>query len=63
MKSSNTSENVSAPAGGEGSPKDDSEEAEDKRKETWGNSLSNAFNKVGKAATDYSKGNLLVMST
>jgi len=55
MKSSNTSENVSAPAGGEGSPKDDSEEAEDKRKETWGNSLSNAFNKVGKAATDYSK--------
>jgi len=55
MKSSNTSENLSASAGGEGSPKDDSEEAEDKRKETWGNSLSNAFNKVGKAATDYSK--------
>ena len=62
MKSSNTTENISG-AAGEGSPKEDSEEAEDKRKETWGNSLSNAFNKVGKAATDYSKGNLLVMRT
>ena len=62
MKSSNTTENVSASAG-EGSPKDDSEDADDKRKETWGNSLSNAFNKVGKAATDYSKGNLSVMRT
>ena len=33
MKSSNTTENVSASAG-EGSPKDDTEDAEDKRKET-----------------------------
>ena len=62
MKSSNTTENISD-AAGDGSPKDDCEESEDKRKETWGNSLSNAFNKVGKAATDYSKGNLLFMST
>ena len=62
MKSSNTTENISG-AAGEGSPREESDEAEDKRKETWGNSLSNAFTKVGKAATDYSKGNLLVMRT
>lgn len=54
MKSSNTTDNISS-AAGEGSPREDSDEAEDKRKETWGNSLSNAFTKVGKAATDYSK--------
>jgi len=36
-------------------PTDEAEEGDEKKKETWGNSLSNAFNKVGKVATDYSK--------
>merc|ERR1711936_248950 len=30
-------------------------DAEERKKETWGTSLSQAFNKVGKVATDYSK--------
>ena len=38
------------------SPGDVAGEPDEKKKETWGNSLSQAFNKVGKVATDYSKG-------
>ena len=53
MTNSGTMENIAA--GGK-TPEDDTEENDDKKKETWGNSLSNAFNKVGKVATDYSKG-------
>ena len=37
-------------------PTEEAELSDEKKKETWGNSLSNAFNKVGKVATDYSKG-------
>ena len=48
MSSSATVENISA--------NDEEGENEDKKKETWGTSLSQAFNKVGKVATDYSKG-------
>jgi len=53
MASSGTVENIAA-AGGK-TPTEEGDDGEDKRKETWGNSLSNAFNKVGKVATDYSK--------
>ena len=48
MSSSATVENISA--------NDEEGENDDKKKETWGTSLSQAFNKVGKVATDYSKG-------
>jgi len=37
------------------SPGDEVGETDEKKKETWGTSLSQAFNKVGKVATDYSK--------
>merc|ERR1712024_113444 len=47
LSSSATVENISA--------NDEEGEDEDKKKETWGTSLSQAFNKVGKVATDYSK--------
>ena len=58
ISSSGTVENLAAAANK--SSEDDTgavtEENDDKRKETWGNSFTNAFNKVGKVATDYSKG-------
>ena len=54
MSSSATVENISA--------NEEDGENEDKKKETWGNSLSQAFNKVGKVATDYSKGKYLLSS-
>jgi len=47
MSSSATVENISA--------NEEEGENDDKKKETWGTSLSQAFNKVGKVATDYSK--------
>ena len=59
MASSGTVENIAA-AGGK-TPTEEGDDGEDKRKETWGNSLSNAFNKVGKVATDYSKGKFFSM--
>jgi len=37
------------------SPCDEPGETDEKKKDTWGTSLSQAFNKVGKVATDYSK--------
>ena len=44
-------------------PTEEAEDSDEKKKDTWGNSLSNAFNKVGKVATDYSKGNKLLNFT
>merc|ERR1711983_143693 len=55
ISSSETIENISDAAGTGKTPTEDSEESDEKKKETWGNSFSNAFNKVGKVATDYSK--------
>ena len=60
ISSSGTVENLAAAANK--SSEDDAgavteeNKNDDKRKETWGNSFTNAFNKVGKVATDYSKG-------
>ena len=51
MSSSATVENIAGK-----SPSDEAGDAEERKKETWGTSLSQAFNKVGKVATDYSKG-------
>ena len=51
MSSSATVENIAGK-----SPSDEASDAEERKKETWGTSLSQAFNKVGKVATDYSKG-------
>jgi len=50
MSSSATVENIAGK-----SPSDEAGDAEERKKETWGTSLSQAFNKVGKVATDYSK--------
>jgi len=47
MSSSATVENISA--------NEEEGENDNKKKETWGTSFSQAFNKVGKVATDYSK--------
>jgi len=55
ISSSGTMENIDAAAGAGKTPTEDTEESDEKKKETWGNSFSNAFNKVGKVATDYSK--------
>jgi len=63
MASSLTMENIAgkstpvSPNETEGEKSKDSEEkeGEEKNEETWGTSFSNAFNKVGKAATDYTK--------
>merc|ERR1712029_358490 len=55
ISSSETIENISDATGTGKTPTEDSEESDEKKKETWGNSFSNAFNKVGKVATDYSK--------
>merc|ERR1712029_1012110 len=55
ISSSETMENISDNAGTGKTPTEDTEESDEKKKETWGNSFSNAFNKVGKVATDYSK--------
>merc|ERR1719322_721019 len=55
ISSSETIENISDAAGTGKTPTEDTEESDEKKKETWGNSFSNAFNKVGKVATDYSK--------
>jgi len=49
-KAASTSESTGADADTE-----DIKENEDKKDETWGSSFSNAFTKVGKVATDYSK--------
>merc|ERR1712079_194224 len=58
ISSSGTVE-ILAAAGAEDKDKTPTEEAaedgDERKRDTWGNSLSNAFNKVGKAATDYSK--------
>jgi len=57
MASSLTMENIagksSLPA--ESSDTDENKETEDKKDETWGSSFSNAFTKVGRVATDYTK--------
>merc|ERR1711936_1159866 len=50
MSSSATVENIAGK-----SPSNEAGDAEERKKETWGTSLSQAFNKVGKVATDYSK--------
>ena len=59
ISSSGTVENLAA-AGAEDKDKTPTEEAaedgDERKRDTWGNSLSNAFNKVGRVATDYSKG-------
>jgi len=61
MASSLTMENIAGksapPSDAEGEKSKDSEdkEREEKNEETWGSSFSNAFTKVGKVATDYTK--------
>ena len=50
-KAATTTENTGADA-----DTDDKKESDEKKDETWGSSFSNAFTKVGKVATDYSKG-------
>jgi len=49
-KAATTTENTGADA-----DTDDKKESDEKKDETWGSSFSNAFTKVGKVATDYSK--------
>ena len=62
MASSLTMENIagkSAPAATTDTEEDkdqESKESDDKKDETWGSSFSSAFTKVGKVATDYTKG-------
>merc|ERR1719470_75966 len=61
MASSLTMENIageSAPAATNDTEENtdkESKESDDKKDETWGSSFSNAFTKVGKVATDYTK--------
>ena len=60
MASSLTMENIAGKAANTGATPETEEikEIEEKKEDTWGSSFSNAFTKVGKVATDYSKGNL-----
>ena len=65
MASSLTMENIAGkvaaqPAGEDNENKNT--EKETKNDETWGSSFSSAFNKVGKVATDYSKGVHLLLN-
>jgi len=57
MASSLTMENIAGKAANTGATPETEEikEIEEKKEETWGSSFSNAFTKVGKVATDYSK--------
>lgn len=61
MASSLTMENIAgktAPAAAADTEEDkdkENKESDDKKDETWGSSFSNAFTKVGKVATDYTK--------
>jgi len=58
MASSLTMENIAgkpAAATGATTETEENKESEDKKEETWGSSFSNAFTKVGKVATDYTK--------